>query len=125
VLLPTTIQARPQGFITFGKNAIKRLAFHNLWRFIVHGRSIEWPELARSFLRDAIKCGGLFHLWGHSWELQEAGQWQRLDEVLRFMGESSSQAPFLTNGQVCQRSSSLVASVNEVAQGPNMVRGKY
>jgi hypothetical protein len=124
MLLPTTIQAHPQGLITFGKNAIKRLAFHNLWRFIVHGRSTDWPKLARSFLRDAIKCGGLFHLWGHSWELQEAGQWQRLDEVLRFMGESSSQAPSLTNGQVCQRSLSLVASVNDAAQGPNMVRGE-
>jgi hypothetical protein len=117
MLLPTTIQAHPQGFTTFGRNAIKRMAYLNLWRFVVHGRSTDWPDLARSFLRGAIKCGGLFHLWGHSWELQEASQWQRLDEVLRFMGGFSSQASSLTNGQVCQRSLSLVASVNGAAQG--------
>ena len=124
MLLPTTIQAHPHGFIAFGRNAIKRMAFGNLWRFVANGRSTEWPELARSILREALRYGGLFHLWGHSWELQETGQWQRLDEVLRFMSEFSSRAPSLTNGQICQRSLSWVASVEGATHGRNLIQSE-
>ena len=46
--------------------------------------------------------GGVFHLWGHSWELQEAGQWQRLADVFRIMREFTGEAAAVTNAQVCQ-----------------------
>jgi len=104
MLLPTTIQAYPHGPLALARNAIKRMAFENLWRFVTHGRSLEWPILARSFLRQTLSSGGVFHLWGHSWELQETGQWQRLDQTLRFMSEVAEQAPSLTNGQLCRQS---------------------
>jgi peptidoglycan-N-acetylglucosamine deacetylase len=113
MLLPTTIQAWPHGPFVFAKNAVKRMAFSNFWRFVTRGRSAEWPELARSFLQLALKDGGVFHLWGHSWELRETGQWQRLEEALRFMSEVVSQAPSLTNGQICLRMSSRSASIDE------------
>jgi peptidoglycan-N-acetylglucosamine deacetylase len=112
LLMPTTVQAHPHGLPAFAKNAIKRRAFGNLWRFVAHGRSTEWPELAQSLMRHTLKCGGVFHLWGHSWELQDNGQWQRLDQVLRFLSGFARQAPALTNGQVCQRSSSQVAALD-------------
>jgi peptidoglycan/xylan/chitin deacetylase (PgdA/CDA1 family) len=113
LLMPTTLQAYPHRLLAFARNTIKRMAFGNLWRFVVHGRSTEWPGLAQSLLGHALKCGGVFHLWGHSWELQETGQWQRLDDVLRLMSEFASQAPSLTNGQICQRALSRSASVDE------------
>jgi len=27
--------------------------------------------------------GGVFHLWGHSWEVDRLGLWDELEEVLR------------------------------------------
>jgi peptidoglycan/xylan/chitin deacetylase (PgdA/CDA1 family) len=114
LVMPTTLQAYPHPLLAFAKNAIKRAAYGNLWRFVVHGGSTEWPELAQSLLGHALRRGGVFHLWGHSWELQEAGQWRRLDEVLRFMSDFARQAPSLTNGQVCQRSLPRVASLDEI-----------
>jgi peptidoglycan-N-acetylglucosamine deacetylase len=116
MLLPTTVQAYPHGLFAFARNATKRMAFDNLWRFVSRGRSTDWPALARSLLHQSLKCGGVFHLWGHSWELQETGQWQRLAEVMRFMSEFTTQAPSLTNGQVCQRAMSQVALVEEGTQ---------
>lgn len=121
LLMPTTIQAHPHGFLTFVRNAAKRAAFGNLWRLIVHGRSADWSTLVQSLLLHAVKFGGVFHLWGHSWEVQETGEWRRLEDVLRFMSWFASQATPLTNGQICQRSlsqnaSSQVASVDEAAR---------
>jgi peptidoglycan-N-acetylglucosamine deacetylase len=102
LLQPTTLQAHPHGPCAYVRNLVKRGAFRNLWQFLVHGRAADWPTLARSLLDLALRRGGVFHLWGHSWELEETGQWQRLEEVLRFLSGFTDRAPALTNGQVCQ-----------------------
>jgi peptidoglycan/xylan/chitin deacetylase (PgdA/CDA1 family) len=101
MLMPTTVQAYPHRAIAFAKNAIKRAAFKNLWRVVLYGRSSDWPALAHSLMTLVLTHGGVFHLWGHSWELQEQEQWKRLDNVLRFLSEHRRQAPPLTNGEVC------------------------
>ena len=101
--MPTTVQAYPHGLVAFARNAAKRMAFANLWRFVAHGRTTDWSELARSLLRQALDNGGVFHLWGHSWELGEADQWTRLDRVLQAMKEITANAPSLENGQIAQR----------------------
>ncbi|MEJ7640411.1 MAG: hypothetical protein WKF75_21195 [Singulisphaera sp.] len=80
-LMPTTLQAHPHGLAGYARNIARRAAFSNLWLYILHGRSVDWVELARSLLSEAHTRGGVFHLWGHSWELQEEGQWRRLEDV--------------------------------------------
>ncbi len=109
LLMPTTVQAFPHQFSCFARNAIKRKAVGNLWRYIVYGRSAEWPVLAESLLRHAVCHGGVFHLWGHSWELEDSSQWQRLADVLRLMSGFVHHAPSVTNGQLCRLSTSSVA----------------
>src|SRR5690348_13633264 len=64
LVMPTTIQAYPHPFRTYARNALKRMALTNLWHFVVHGRSTDWPALAQSLLLDALDHGGVFHLWG-------------------------------------------------------------
>jgi len=124
LLLPTTIQAYPHGPFAFARNTIKRMALENLWRLVAHGRSTDWPALARSLLRQTLGSGGVFHLWGHSWELEESGQWRRLDEALRFMSEVISQAPALTNGQICRRALSRGASFVETVPESESTRAE-
>lgn len=102
LLMPTTVQAFPHGFLAFARNAAKRLALTNLWRYVVHGCPDAWPVLAESLLCEAATRGGVFHLWGHSWELQDLAQWQRLEAVLRVMANLARLAPSVTNGQLCR-----------------------
>ena len=100
--IPTTVQAFPHRRSTLARNAIKRMAFGNIWRCLRHGRATEWPALAESLLSQVVTRGGVFHLWGHSWELEEFDQWQRLESVLRLMGQFTRQAPAVSNGQLCR-----------------------
>jgi hypothetical protein len=104
--LPTSVQVWPHGGRSYVQNAIKRGAFTNLWRYVAHGRPIDWPELSRSLFSKALKQGGVFHLWAHSWEIEDCGAWQRLDDLMRFFAEQADQAPALTNGEVCRMSTS-------------------
>jgi peptidoglycan-N-acetylglucosamine deacetylase len=99
---PTTVQAHPHGPRAYLRNAAKRGAWRNLWQFLIYGRSTDWSKLARRLLDLAIRRGGVFHLWGHSWEVDKHGQWQRLEEVLRFLSQFRTEAPALTNAEVCQ-----------------------
>jgi peptidoglycan-N-acetylglucosamine deacetylase len=101
-LMPTTVQAYPHGLVAFARNATKRMAFANLWRFVAYGRTTDWPELAQRLLHRALECGGVFHLWGHSWELVDAEQWIRLDNVLQMIKETRAQRPSLENGEIAQ-----------------------
>ena len=100
MVMPTSVQAHPHNFGAFYRNALKRAAFGNLWRFIAHGEAPDWPKLARTLLHQAIAEGGVFHLWGHSWEIEETGQWQRLEEVLRMLGEAAHEAAARTNAEI-------------------------
>lgn len=101
VLMPTTVQAHPHRPRAYARNAIKRGAVGNLWRYVALGCPTDWTALARSALSQALGRGGVFHLWGHSWELEQTGQWQRLEEVLRFMGRFVGETSVLTNGEIC------------------------
>jgi len=114
--MPTTVQAFPHRFPAYAKNAIKRKALSNLWRYVIHGRAAEWHVIAESLLHHAIASGGVFHLWGHSWELQDVSQWQRLKDVLSLMSGFIRQAPALTNGQLCRLSMPSVTMLDQTAQ---------
>jgi peptidoglycan-N-acetylglucosamine deacetylase len=121
LVMPTTVQAFPHHFLAFARNTIKRMAWPNLWRYIVGGCAREWPLIAESILGDAIAHGGVFHLWGHSWELQDHNQWQRLEDVLSFMGGLLRQAPSVSNGQLCRLSMPARCSTGRLQPGGDVL----
>jgi len=104
-LMPTTVQAYPHGLGAYARNIARRWALRNLWLFLLHGRTTDWLRLAQALLIHAVHSGGVFHLWGHSWEIDASGQWGRLEEAFRLMGDFAQQTPALSNGEVCQAGS--------------------
>ncbi|HLL89644.1 MAG TPA: polysaccharide deacetylase family protein [Tepidisphaeraceae bacterium] len=100
-VMPTTLQAHPHRAAVYARNALKRLSAGNLWRYVVHGSGSDWRAAAASLLARVVARGGVFHLWGHSWELEASGQWARLDEVLELMGQYARVVPCVTNARLC------------------------
>ena len=43
---------------------------------------LRWDDLAIALFDRVIAEGGIFHLWGHSWEIDARGDWNRLTRVL-------------------------------------------
>lgn len=101
VELPTSVPAVPLQPSRVVRNLLKRRAIGNAWRYVKHGRSGDWTDHAKALLDHAIATGGVFHLWGHSWELEDHGQWDRLDAVLGHLAGYADRADFGTNAQVC------------------------
>jgi peptidoglycan-N-acetylglucosamine deacetylase len=88
---PITLQA---------SDASHRLTFE-IWRRSRLSLSslFDWPVRARSLFDIAVKKGGIFHLWGHSTEIQGQGDWDKLDGVLRYISNNNA-ATYLTNGMI-------------------------
>ncbi|HUY99039.1 MAG TPA: polysaccharide deacetylase family protein [Thermomicrobiaceae bacterium] len=98
LVMPTTVQARPHSPAVYARNCAKRGAVRGFWRYVVHGHTSDWVALTRALHGLALAEGGVFHLWGHSWEIDDEGQWERLDEALRYLAHFSAEAPCVTNG---------------------------
>lgn len=100
--MPTSVQAWSHDARSYLQNIAKRGSLRNLWCYMVHGHSVDWPELSRIIFAEARRQGGVFHLWAHSWEIEDCQAWQRLDDVMRFLADRRHEAPALTNGEVCR-----------------------
>jgi hypothetical protein len=105
--MPTTVQGWPHDGRSYLQNAVKRAALRNLWRYIVHGRAVDWPELSRVLLAEVLREGGVFHFWAHSWEIEDCNAWDRLADLMRVLADCREQALALTNAEVCQLFASL------------------
>lgn len=99
-LIPTTAQANSHSFLAYARNSVKRSAFRNLARFALYARTVNWVELSRRLLRLAAAQGGVFHLWGHSWEIEENQQWQQLEDVLAEMNKARRPEGCVSNSGV-------------------------
>ena len=98
IMLATTIQANPTPTIAVMRNLLKRVAARNAVAYIQHRKS-DWAATAEALLDDVAKHGGVFHLWGHSWEIDESGQWENLNRVLAAIAERKVHFQYLSNGQ--------------------------
>jgi peptidoglycan/xylan/chitin deacetylase (PgdA/CDA1 family) len=99
-LISTTIQAFPHSPLAYTKNAIKRRSLGNLVRAraLFHWR--DWRELAEKLLERTLSRGGVFHLWGHSWEIEQEQQWDRLEELLGVMAANKTKLTNMTNSEL-------------------------
>jgi peptidoglycan/xylan/chitin deacetylase (PgdA/CDA1 family) len=99
-LISTTIQAFPHSPLTYTKNALKRRSLGNLIRAgaLFYGR--DWRELALKLLEQTLRHGGVFHLWGHSWEIEQEHQWDRLEELLAVIAANKEGLTNLTNSEL-------------------------
>jgi hypothetical protein len=102
LVMPTSVQAWAHDARSYVQNAFKRGALGNLRRYLAQGRSADWMALSQALLAETLRGGGVFHLWGHSWEIEDCGAWRRLDDVMRLLGDRGVEAPAFTNGEVCR-----------------------
>lgn len=104
-VVPTTVQAFPHGISAYARNVAKRHSASQLTNFPAAILSKGWVSLAREMLTRAMEHGGVFHLWGHSWEIEERGQWENLETLLETVGSLREKWKSVTNGELCPRTS--------------------
>jgi len=99
-LMPTTIQAYPHGPLAYITNALKRFPAPSLTNLPRSLRTSDWVALAKDLFLQTMEHGGVFHLWGHSWEIEQEHQWEQLEVILAVMGSCSEKVKSVTNGEL-------------------------
>jgi len=99
--MPTTLQFYPHGVVNNLKNLVKYGP--DLGRIQLCLAAISTADLTehtKALIDLCAARGGCFHLWGHSWEIEERNLWAELDEILDFLSRQTSDNTFATNYQV-------------------------
>jgi hypothetical protein len=62
-------------------------------------RCLEWDALAKAMFDQVVKEGGVYHIWGHSWEIDQHHDWERLENVFRYIS-ANPEVNYVTNGEL-------------------------
>lgn len=79
--MPTTLQAYEHRSFTYVKHLAKRGRWIGLVRSLAQRQPTDLESLVEHFMNRIETNGGCFHLWGHSWEIEEHNLWPRLERL--------------------------------------------
>jgi peptidoglycan-N-acetylglucosamine deacetylase len=60
---------------------------------------LEWDSLGRAMFDRVAGTGGIFHVWGHSWEIHQHNDWERLEGMVRYISARPG-VKYVTNGEL-------------------------
>jgi hypothetical protein len=84
--VPTTVQAVPHRRFGYVKNVARARKMEGLQVLLARMTWLgNWIELGKSLFDSVLENGGIWHLWGHSWEIDELGLWKDLEEMLDYV----------------------------------------
>jgi peptidoglycan-N-acetylglucosamine deacetylase len=84
--MPTTLQIFPHPLLTYLKHVARERTLESLQTCLVQmSRLGSWLELAKRLFDEVLQRGGIWHLCGHSWEVERLGLWKDLCEILDYV----------------------------------------
>ena len=84
--MPTTVQCYPHSRSDYLRNAAKAGKVEGLQACLEQrGKLGNWLDLGKSFFDSVLEKGGIWHLYGHSWEIDELNLWKDLSELLDYV----------------------------------------
>lgn len=86
--MPTSLQAYPHRPIHYLKNLGKRRDWLGLGRYARNYFSCHnWVTAGKKLFDEVLHKGGIWHLYGHSWELDELRLWDQLQELFDYVAK--------------------------------------
>jgi peptidoglycan/xylan/chitin deacetylase (PgdA/CDA1 family) len=109
--IATTLEAFPHKSTDYMRNFGRALNVRGALDWAIrlrHARN--WVAIAKETFDQALETGGIWHLYGHSWVIEECNLWGDLGEVLDYVSHRDF-VSYITNRDIlkflpsCQRSS--------------------
>jgi len=84
--MPTTFQAFPHAPLIYFKNVARAQSCESLQSGLAQLPCLgNWVELGKRLFDIVLKRGGVWHLFGHAWEIEKFGLWRELREILDYL----------------------------------------
>lgn len=106
--MPVGLQCYPHASAVYLRNFIRYGAWWQRTRLLSQALSSKnLLSRLKEVLDSVCLHGGVFHLWGHSWELDQAGGWRLLEDFLVYAAEKIPVEARLSNLEVLRARSIL------------------
>ena len=84
--MPTSLLAYPNKRKMYAKNLIKSRNIRGLFDYATQFIRLEsWVSMGKILFDQVLKESGIWHLYGHSWQIEEMGLWDDLKEILDYV----------------------------------------
>jgi len=84
--MPTTVQISPHPRSTYLKNVIRGGKIESFQTYLANvTRLSNWLGLAKKLFDSVLENGGIWHLYGHSREIEDQSMWKDLEEILDYV----------------------------------------
>jgi len=84
--MPTSLEAFPHVPLTYVKNVARARSLESFQSFLIHlPRVRSWLALGKRLFDRVLENGGVWHLFGHSWQIEQLGLWDDLREILDYV----------------------------------------
>lgn len=98
--MPTTVQAYPHHGAAYLKNQGRARSISGFAMCLGNlPRLQSWVELGKQLFDKVLRDGGVWHIYGHSWEIDQLGLWGDLQSMLDYVAHRSG-VSYVTNGQL-------------------------
>ncbi|MGO9021234.1 MAG: polysaccharide deacetylase family protein [Syntrophobacteraceae bacterium] len=95
--MPTTLQVFPYRMSTYIKNIVRAGNLLRLCNYMIRFRACEnWVDLGKRVFDRVLREGGVWHLVGHSWEIEQMELWDQLRDMLDYVS-ADGRALYVTN----------------------------
>jgi peptidoglycan/xylan/chitin deacetylase (PgdA/CDA1 family) len=103
--MPVTFQLWPHSRRVIARHALREGNLLGLSKWAGRWRGqTDLPALAESIVEHIQQNGGILHIWGHSWEIEQASLWPLLHEVMTRVANRPG-VEYLTNRELLSRGS--------------------
>jgi peptidoglycan-N-acetylglucosamine deacetylase len=84
--IPTTVQVSPHSKQDYVKNVLRAGKVEAMRLCLTHLTRLDnWVDLAKALFDSVLKNGGIWHLYGHSQEIESMGMWKDLEAILDYV----------------------------------------
>lgn len=90
--IPTTLQFFPHSCMVLARNTLRYPSLSKLPLLVSRAQEEDFVTFAMGIAERCAQSGGVFHLWGHSWEIDQYDLWQVLDGLLGGLAGLSPQS---------------------------------
>jgi peptidoglycan-N-acetylglucosamine deacetylase len=85
-LMPTSLLAAPALKKIYVRNLLRGRNSRGLLDYLTQFIHLDnWVTLGKALFDQVLKEGGVWHLCGHSWEIEDLGLWDELKEMLDYV----------------------------------------
>jgi peptidoglycan-N-acetylglucosamine deacetylase len=100
--IPVTVQAYPHQRTNYLRSMLRNGAVGPMLKSIPDLVSFQnWISLAQHMFDRVLRNGGVWHLYGHPWEIERLNLWNDLKEIFQYVSQKPG-VLYLTNGELVQ-----------------------